>query len=545
MKGRLACGLQDFERAKRLYTYGLYLEPMHCELLHARAFVLLQLHRALEALEDAKTAVSLGYLEAIYVEIEALRELNRVEEAHSLVLEHISEDSIVLLDFRRALEQELAAKQVILPGEALERAKITTLLSWLQSAGASFPNLNIHYYSSDNRGIHSSAYIPAYTQLLFIPKSHLITLQMAANSPIGEALAFTSLRSPKHSLLAAFLLYEDRNEDSFWRPFLNLLPRKFDSYPTNYDETELKSLTGSPFLSIILQKIADIETDYKFICGIEPDFESFSLADFTRMRLILSSRTFAMTIDREATDALVPFADMLNHKRPQKTTWCYDSEANGFIVQALEDITRREEVQVSYGRKSNYRYLLSYGFLVEENEVNEIPIDVGLDQDDLLWTAKRALIVTHQLPFRLLLVSDLREQSTQDAFSILRFIHCSDIHLLSCLSQETDQFPFSIPPISIANEIEVLRRLLSLVTVHLQAYPTTLADDLQALAQPLAENSRNIKVILKGDKEVLEWFRSLAETSLACFQTCAIPSDVSASPYAAYLLEVVSPLLSL
>lgn len=525
--------MQDDERAAQLYTYGLYLDPQHTELLCARAAVLLTLHREAQALEDAKVALCLGSSKAVFTAVQALRELNRVEEAYALVSEQNGSE---LGELRRTLELELAAERSELPGEAAEREKIGKLLAWLQTAGAEFSHLSIRYCCTDNRTVQSVVYLPAYSQILYVPRTHLITLQMACAAPIGRVLAAASLRSPKHSLLAAFLLYEDSNQHSFWRPFLDLLPQRFDSYPTNYSEAELNLLQNSPFAALISEKIHSIETDYKFICGFEPDFERFSLSDFTRMRHILSSRTFAMTIDGEATDGLVPFADMLNHKRPQRTTWRYDSTANGFVVQTLEDIGRGEEVQVSYGRKSNYRFLLSYGFLVDQNDTREYPLDVTLDLHDPVDVAKRGLTPKQPLPYRLLLVPDLRERSTQEAFSVLRFLLCSDFSLLSRLSQETANFPFSIPPLSSTNEILVLQRLLSLVTTQLQGYPSTLTD----LFLSHSENCRNIAVILKGDIEVLEWFKGLTEVALACFQTHSVPSE---SCYAAYLQEVVSPLL--
>ena len=456
-----------------------------------------------------------------------------MEEAFTLVSEQNTKE---LAELRSELGLELAAERKELPGEAAERGKVEKLMTWLQAAGADFPHLSIRYCAVDSRAVHSAAYLPAHSQVLYVPRTHLVTLQMACTSPIGKALAAASLRSPKHSLLAAFLLYEDSNPHSFWRPFLDLLPQRFESYPTNYSQAELKLLQNSPFLSLISEKIIAIETDYKFICGLEPDFERFSLSDFTRMRHILSSRTFAMTIDGEATDGLVPFADMLNHKRPQRTTWRYDSVANGFVVQTLEEIGRGEEVQVSYGRKSNYRFLLSYGFLVDCNETLEYPLEVTLDPADPLDMEKRGLTPKLPLPYRLLLVPDLRERSTQEAFSILRFLCCSDFPLLSRLSQETANFPFSLPPLSRDNEILVLERLLSLATAHLQGYPSTLTD---LLAQ--SENCRNIALILKGDIEVLVWFKGLSEAALVCFQTHSLPSE---SRYAAYLQAVVFPLLS-
>lgn len=37
--------------------------------------------------------------------------------------------------------------------------------------------------------------------------------------------------------------------------------------------------------------------------------------------MLVSSRIFGIKIEKNSTDALVPYADMLNHKLPRQTTW--------------------------------------------------------------------------------------------------------------------------------------------------------------------------------------------------------------------------------
>jgi histone-lysine N-methyltransferase SETD3 len=42
--------------------------------------------------------------------------------------------------------------------------------------------------------------------------------------------------------------------------------------------------------------------------------------------MITASRIFGINIDHVKTDAFVPYADMLNHKRPRETTWYFSDE---------------------------------------------------------------------------------------------------------------------------------------------------------------------------------------------------------------------------
>jgi len=49
--------------------------------------------------------------------------------------------------------------------------------------------------------------------------------------------------------------------------------------------------------------------------------------------MVVSSRIFGVLINGRKTDALVPIADMLNHKTPKLTSWHFCDEKRGFIVQ--------------------------------------------------------------------------------------------------------------------------------------------------------------------------------------------------------------------
>ena len=110
------------------------------------------------------------------------------------------------------------------------------------------------------------------------------------------------------------------------------------------------------------------------------------------MRMMIASRIFGIQIDNHKTDALVAYADMLNHKRPRQTAWSYSDEHEGFIIEALDDIPRGDQVYDSYGKKCNTRFLLNYGFINLDNDANEFPIELSLDPSDKYHNQKGDLI---------------------------------------------------------------------------------------------------------------------------------------------------------
>lgn len=111
-----------------------------------------------------------------------------------------------------------------------------------------------------------------------------------------------------------------------------------------------------------------IAADYQSICNVVPSFNSIcSLDEFKWARMCVCSRNFGLIVNGIQTAALVPYADMLNHYRPRETKWQFDDSLQAFTVVSLQGIHTGDQVYDSYGRKCNHRFLLNYGFSVENN----------------------------------------------------------------------------------------------------------------------------------------------------------------------------------
>jgi protein-histidine N-methyltransferase len=85
---------------------------------------------------------------------------------------------------------------------------MTELQNWLVAGGAKLSSLEVVNFGAGYRGVVSMKPIQKRERLVFIPKTHLITLEKAKESPIcSELLARkVELLSPKHTILAIFLL---------------------------------------------------------------------------------------------------------------------------------------------------------------------------------------------------------------------------------------------------------------------------------------------------------------------------------------------------
>jgi hypothetical protein len=69
---------------------------------------------------------------------------------------------------------------------------------------------------------------------------------------------------------------------------------------------------------------------------------------------------------------LNPFADYFNHAS-HGCTVTFDN--SGYIISTEVSITRGEEVYISYGNHSNDFLLAEYGFIMDDNEWDEITLD--------------------------------------------------------------------------------------------------------------------------------------------------------------------------
>ena len=157
-------------------------------------------------------------------------------------------------------------------------------------------------------------------------------------------------------------------------------------------------LEGSPFLFMVHEKVLDLKKDYDTICRLESGFSTkFEFKQFCWARTAVCSRIFGVTIDGNKTDALVPFADMINHRIPKQSSWVFSQNDNGFVMEAITDIERGQEVFDSYGKKCNSRFLLNYGFVIPNNETNEVSFKVTFDNKDPLMDLKAKLVGKNHL----------------------------------------------------------------------------------------------------------------------------------------------------
>ncbi|CAN0475117.1 unnamed protein product [Ectocarpus sp. 8 AP-2014] len=199
----------------------------------------------------------------------------------------------------------------------------------------------------------------------------LVTVEMGKALPVGQAVLASgvSFDAPKHIFLMLFILTDMRRPDTFFRPYYDLLPTTLSNMPIFWTEEEMRLLQGSYLVTQVEERNQAIEGDYGVICDLYPPFRDVAtLEEFKWARMCVCSRNFGLDVNGLRTSALVPYADMLNHYRPRETKWTYDNNRGGFTITTLHRILGGAQVYDSYGQKCNHRFLLNYGFAIENNQ---------------------------------------------------------------------------------------------------------------------------------------------------------------------------------
>ena len=424
-----------------------------------------------------------------------------------------------------------------------EKVRFEAMFNWMKKDGAEFDKLKMRYYAPDYRGVHAARDVKKGETILYVPRKEIITLEMAMESPIGAKMKVKNHRSrlisPKHSFLATYIMQDRRKEKSYYDEYIDILPKAFDNFPIFYTMEERKWLEGSPFQQQISEKIKDIKADYKTICDEVPEYTQFDLKEYSEIRMMVCSRIFGIDIEGTKTDGFVPYADMLNHKRPRQTSWTYTDDREGFIIEALEDIKRGDQIYDSYGKKCNTRFLLNYGFINLDNDANEYPLNVELDTFDvnhqqkveiLSGTTKRLFRVQADLeePIVSRFISFVRFQVFDENIALLHQIKSQWLQKKKQMAEDSDDPDFStqqfqgdsIPAISKRNEKRTFEKIKAMCEAALADYPQSYEEDLEILKNddpPMSKltfNERNMVLFRSGEKYILHFFIKLADIVL-------------------------------
>jgi len=240
--------------------------------------------------------------------------------------------------------------------------------TWLKKNGVKDSAAKIIKIKNNERSVVSRKNLNIGDNFVLIPKKLLIHSSKIQKTKRGKYV--TKLFKNHGTFLCkiinitVYMLLEVRKgKKSFWYPYLFILPETLNHIPVFW-EKDLKYLRGSDILNDINYKKRQLLDEYDILKYSKLQLHDLTLAEYMRMRSLVSSRNFSLYIDGEENSVMVPLADMLNHSNSADTHWTYNTSLNAYQMTATKKIKVGQEISDSYGRKNNDVYFLHYGFLL-------------------------------------------------------------------------------------------------------------------------------------------------------------------------------------
>lgn len=512
-KGIEAYANHKYALAAAMFTKAIDQQVDDAKLYSNRSAAYLELQQYEEALKDAQTTINLdprwskGYLRKGNIH-QALNQWTSASDEYSRALSCEPDN----LEFKQLVDhtQRQCADQ---------SSSFQVFLDWLTQHGAKFPLLYLQDYQADYRGVHVKRNVPQNLVCLEIPLPLIMTSQLAKQSEIGTKLLKCPIAS-SHSYLACYLIEEKyKGSSSFWKPYLDILPKTYRNMPIYFNQLELDELKGSFTLYKIADRHDELKSEYTNIIQNVPEFHG-TYDEFVWARMVVITRIFGFEVDQVKMDGLVPMADMLNHKNPRETDWLFDDKRNAFTITTLKPVKAFEPLFDSYGRKCNSRFFVNYGFCLDNNEEdNQVALFFRMDRlTDPLYQTKLLLMSTKSnnnntvdpVVYRYQVSIVYSEETTLECFSFLRLLHANEAEM-SMIPQGHLFNLKRIQPLSIRNEMCVLQSLKQEAQRMYSKFPTTLEQDDQLLQQTdlPAGNIRNCILMRKSEKQVLQFYIQL------------------------------------
>jgi len=387
--------------------------------------------------------------------------------------------------------------------------KFDRLIQWLKEGGAKFPNLLLKFYTVDYRGVHARRRLEANELILEVPLPLIMTTEVAKDSDIGVKIQKSGCTPfSDHSWLAALLLQEKYNPKSFYKPYIDCLPVHYRNMPLFFDDEELKWLKGSFTLKMIEDRKYSLKTEFDNIVKFVPEFGKYHHLDFFWARIAVITRVFGFEVKGHKTEGLVAMADMLNHKRPNETSWTFDDSRNAFTITTTKRLLKSAQIFDSYGRKCNSRFFVNYGFSLDVNEDNQVAVFFDIPKDDPNYTLKTKLLRGTSTR-RFQIAFEHKERCTKKCVSFLRIALATLDELAPLLKKQQDYT--IIDPINPSNELKVMAMIAKAAEETLKGFDTSLEEDNKLLnsGKDLTMNLRNCVVMRRGEKEILHAYIDL------------------------------------
>merc|ERR1711964_758023 len=289
---------------------------------------------------------------------------------------------------------------------ATDAQTFARLNRWLATNGA---DLRKVYFDSDQRILRVRKKIKAGETILTVPPELFMSTTLARTDSKIVQLLEKKMDLGTHQLISIYMLEEMKNKrekTTFWQPYIDVLPPRYDDIPIFWTDEEIAELQGDA-LARWERRRKTLSDDYDAIVSHCPGFkETATLEEFMWARTAVITRTFGIKVNNEKITTNLPI-DFVMHANVPDTTWGYDQARGVYHITAVRDIEKNKFLTITYGKKANSRFLVNYGFCLPVNSRNQGFIML----DDANTAIKRC---------RTVVKDDCKRRNITDAWEIRR-----------------------------------------------------------------------------------------------------------------------------
>lgn len=143
-------------------------------------------------------------------------------------------------------------------------ASLDVFISWLKQHDVKFDGVKVSQFPEYDLGLEATKDIKQSSLLLEVPKKIMFTTQCCDVADFKKLYNTDKLLINMPNVALAFALVVERlNKDSFWKPYLDVLPRDYYTV-LYYKSNELQELKGSPSLELALKQCRSIRRQYAY-----------------------------------------------------------------------------------------------------------------------------------------------------------------------------------------------------------------------------------------------------------------------------------------
>merc|ERR1711900_1259 len=396
---------------------------------------------------------------------------------------------------------------------ATDKPSFCRLNRWLKANGA---DLHKVYLDPEQRILRVRRKIMKGEAILTLPPNLFISTALSRTDSKIVQILEKEIELGTHSLISIYMLEEMKNkETTFWQPYIDVIPERYEDIPIFWSDAEVKELQGDA-LSRYTRRRETLKHDYDQICDHCPGFkDTATLEEFMWARTAVITRTFGLKVNGQKITSNLPI-DFVMHANQPDTTWGYDQAKGVYHITAVRDIPKNKFLTITYGKKANARFLVNYGFCLPTNSRNKGFIEFddanSYGRDD---QPKNTLLEPERFELEVTL------QKVDEVIKRCRMIvkdHCK---------RQTITDGWEVQRVS-------WQYLHSKCEESLSKFPTTYEFDLEQLARDdLSQNVRNAILSRSGEKSVVDFYRRLAADALqklGVFKEELLKIDPAADP---------------